>query len=80
VTHFTWPLNDEMRVWREGDMHQVMVTVRVGDEKIAKDGKHRRILHVIGFEWWKAELCRGHAIDPRPETAPLSKVLVDEAL
>ena len=25
-----------MRVWREGDVHQVTVTVRVGDEKDEK--------------------------------------------
>ena len=48
VTHFSWPLNDEMRAWREGDVHQVVVTVRVGDERMDRTGKRRR-LGVIGF-------------------------------
>lgn len=50
VKHFTWPLNDEARLWREGDVHQVMITVRVGDEQVAHDGKRRRRLDVIGFD------------------------------
>lgn len=39
-----------MRGWRKDDVHQVMVTVRVGDEKADKTGKLRRRLDVIGFE------------------------------
>jgi hypothetical protein len=50
VRSFDWPLSDEMRDWRKGTMHQVMVTVRVGDEKRSKDGKHRRRMDVIGFD------------------------------
>lgn len=49
VRTFTWPLNDEARVWQKGTLHQVLITVRVGDEKLAKDGKRHRRLDVIGF-------------------------------
>ncbi|MEZ0236197.1 MAG: hypothetical protein ACAH81_14820 [Actinomycetota bacterium] len=49
MTHVSWPLNDEMRARREDDVHQVVATVRVGDDGMDKTGKRRRRLGVIGF-------------------------------
>jgi hypothetical protein len=49
VRSFSWPASDAMRTWQKGTLHQVVVTVRVGDEAVDKTGKRRRRLDVIGF-------------------------------